>query len=60
MGNYAIQLLVADVLKPDPRYRQTALDNLHYLLGRNTLSLSFVTRVGQNPFRHPHHRRRRL
>ena len=39
-----------------PRYRGTALDNLHYLLGRNTFSLSFVTQVGANPFRHPHHR----
>ncbi len=34
----------------------TALEDLHYLLGRNTFSLSFVTRVGENPFRHPHHR----
>jgi endoglucanase len=29
---------------------------LHYLLGRNTFSLSWVTRVGANPFRRPHHR----
>jgi endoglucanase len=34
----------------------TALDNLHYLLGRNTFSLSWVTQVGANPFHHPHHR----
>jgi endoglucanase len=27
-----------------------------YLLGRNTFSLSWVTQVGSNPFRHPHHR----
>jgi endoglucanase len=26
------------------------------LLGRNSLSLSFVMQVGANPFRHPHHR----
>ena len=35
---------------------RTALDNLHYLLGRNPFSLSWVTQVGANPFRHPHHR----
>jgi endoglucanase len=26
------------------------------LLGRNTFSLSWVTQLGENPFRHPHHR----
>jgi endoglucanase len=55
-ANYGVQLLVANILRPDKRYVQTALDNLHYLLGRNALSLSFVTRVGENPLRHPHHR----
>jgi endoglucanase len=55
-ANYGMQLLVANAMHPDARYVQTALDNLHYLLGRNTFSLSYVTRVGANPFRHPHHR----
>jgi endoglucanase len=53
---YGLQLLVANALYPDPTYLDTALDNLHYLLGRNTFSLSWVTQVGENPFRHPHHR----
>lgn len=55
-ANYGMQLLVANALRPSPSYVNAAIDNLHYLLGRNTLSLSFVTRVGENPFRHPHHR----
>ena len=55
-ANYGMQLLVANAFEPKPRYLETALDNLHYLLGRNTFSLSFVTQVGANPFRHPHHR----
>lgn len=55
-ANYGMQLLVANVMKPDDRYVHAARDNLHYLLGRNTFSLSWVTRVGANPFRHPHHR----
>jgi endoglucanase len=55
-ANYAVQLLVANLIHPDLRYRNAALDNLHYLLGRNAFSLSFVTRLGENPFRHPHNR----
>jgi endoglucanase len=56
VGNYGMQLLVANAMQNDSRYMDAALDNLHYLLGRNTFSLSWVTRVGANPFRHPHHR----
>jgi len=56
VANYGMQLLVANALQSNPRYVETALENLHYLLGRNTFSLSFVTQVGANPFRHPHHR----
>lgn len=55
-ANYGVQLLVANAIRPDRRYVQTAIENLHYLLGRNTFSLSWVTRVGESPFRHPHHR----
>lgn len=55
-ANYGVELLVANVLTPDPGFREAALDNLHYLLGRNTFSLSWVTQVGDNPYRHPHHR----
>ncbi len=55
-ANYGVQLLVANLMKADARYIQVANDNLHYLLGRNALSLSFVTQLGEHPFRHPHHR----
>lgn len=55
-ANYGVQLLVTNALHPDPRFVETALDNLHYLLGRNTFSLSWVTQLGENPYRHPHHR----
>jgi endoglucanase len=56
LANYGMELLVAGSLLHNPRYGEAALEDLHYLLGRNTFSLSFVTRVGQNPYRHPHHR----
>jgi endoglucanase len=55
-ANYGMQLLVADALRPDRKYREAALENLHYLLGRNPFSLSWVTQVGASPYRHPHHR----
>jgi len=55
-ASYGVELLVANVMTPDPIFVDTALDNLHYLLGRNTFSLSWVTQVGENPYRHPHHR----
>ncbi len=55
-ANYGMQLLVANAFNQDPRYVEAALDNIHYLLGRNTFSLSWVTQLGENPFRHPHHR----
>ena len=55
-ANYGMELLVANALTPDPNFVETALENLHYLLGRNTFSLSWVTQVGANPYRHPHHR----
>ena len=56
VGNYGMQLLVTNALSPDPVFVETALENLHYLLGRNTFSLSWITQVGANPYRHPHHR----
>ena len=55
-ANYGMQLLVANAFRKDPRFVDTALENLHYLLGRNTFSLSWVTHVGEHPFQHPHHR----
>jgi endoglucanase len=55
-AGYGMQLLVANVLSPDRQFVDAALDNLHYLLGRNTFSLSWVTQLGENPYHHPHHR----
>lgn len=55
-ANYSMQLLIANRFHPTPEYVEAAIDNLHYLLGRNTFSLSWVTQAGENAFRHPHHR----
>jgi endoglucanase len=55
-AGYGIYLLMANLFQPDPSFVDAARDDLHYLLGRNTFSLSWVTQVGENPFQHPHHR----
>jgi endoglucanase len=55
-AGYGMYLLIASQFAPDPSFTSAARDNLHYLLGRNTFSLSWVTKVGENPFQHPHHR----
>ncbi len=55
-ANYGMELLVANVLAPEPSFLESAQDDLHYLLGRNTFSISWVTQVGANPYHHPHHR----
>jgi endoglucanase len=55
-ANYGMELLVANTLAPNPSFVESAQDDLHYLLGRNTFSISWVTQVGANPYHHPHHR----
>ena len=36
-------------------YLEAAVEQLHYLFGRNALNLSFVTGVGSNAIMNPHH-----
>jgi endoglucanase len=55
-GNQGLLLLMAHRFHPQGEYREAALGNLHYLLGRNCFGVSWVTHVGTNPFLHPHHR----
>ena len=55
-AGYGIYLLIANQFSPDVGFIDASRENLHYLLGRNTFSLCWVTQVGENPFQHPHHR----
>jgi endoglucanase len=55
-ANYGLLLLVAHAITPTRSYVEAAQENLHYLLGRNTFSVSWVTSVGSNWYKHPHHR----
>jgi endoglucanase len=55
-AGYGVYLLIANQFQPNPAFVDAARDNLHYLLGRNTFSLSWVTQVGEHAYQHPHHR----
>ncbi len=55
-GNQSLLLLIANHFHPDNAAREAALNNLHYLVGRNCLGVSWVTQLGVRPFQHPHHR----
>ncbi len=54
--NQAMQLIVANKLSPDKEFLQAAENNLHYLLGRNTMDKTYITGIGSNPVLQPHHR----
>ncbi len=55
-AQYGVDLMIANVIAPNPEFVNAARDDLHYLLGRNTFSLSWVTQVGEHSVLHPHHR----
>jgi len=55
-AGYGLYLLVANAFVPEKDFVAAASDNLHYLLGRNAFSLSWVTQVGEHAVEHPHHR----
>jgi endoglucanase len=55
-AQYGMDLLIANAIAPNPAFANAARDELHYLLGRNTFSLSWVTQVGEHSVLHPHHR----
>ncbi len=55
-GNQGMLLLQAYRLTGDTAYRDAALTNLDYLLGRNATGYSFLTGYGTRPTTAPHHR----
>ena len=55
-ANQSFLLIMANSFERNPDAVGAALDNLHYLFGRNCHCVSWVTQLGIRPFRHPHHR----
>lgn len=56
VANYCLQLLIANRFRPDPKYVAAAAENIHYLFGRNTFALCYVTQLGSHAVQHIHHR----
>lgn len=54
-AGYAFDLLNLHRLTNKQKYLDAALDQLHYLLGRNTFGISFITGVGTYAVKHPYH-----
>ena len=52
---YAFDLIQAYKFTGNENYRDAALDQLHYILGRNPLGISFVTGIGSNAATDPYH-----
>lgn len=55
VAGYAFDLITLYRITNKSKYYNAALDQLHYLLGRNTFGISFITGVGFNSVRHPYH-----
>ena len=55
-AGYGMELILANIFSPNSAFVNAAMDNLHYLLGRNAFAISWVTQLGSNPFNNPHHR----
>lgn len=54
--NNGLHLYDAFRLTGEQRYLDAAEAQLHYLLGRNSMGLCFVSGCGTSPIVHPHHR----
>ena len=52
----ADMLLMANQLNPKQDYVNGALDQIHYLFGRNANGISYMTGEGTKPVQHPHNR----
>ena len=56
VANFGIHLADAARLTGDPKYLTAAAAQLHYLLGRNPMGISYVSGCGTYSMAHPHHR----
>jgi len=56
VANNAMTLLLYNCIVEERAYKSIAMEHMHYLLGRNPLSLSYITGFGTNAVKNPHHR----
>ena len=55
-NNAKALLLYHHLAEKNIEYEETAMEHMHYLLGRNPLSQSYITGFGSNASKSPHHR----
>ncbi len=53
---FAMNLILANQFLPNKEYIDAARSQLNYILGVNTLSKCFITEIGSNGVKYPHHR----
>lgn len=56
VANYAMMLRIANRFQRKAAYANSAMDMIHYIMGRNTFNTSYVTQVGTKWAMKPHHR----
>jgi endoglucanase len=56
IANHAVTLYLAYVWFNEPKYRDAAMEQIHFIYGRNPVDVSFVTGSSWNSPKHPHHR----
>ncbi|MCL2051860.1 MAG: glycoside hydrolase family 9 protein [Lachnospiraceae bacterium] len=58
VGNNAMLLLLAATVFPEKAsgFKEMAMAHFHYLIGRNSLSQSYITGFGHQAAKNPHHR----
>ena len=56
VANFGLFLVDAAKLTGDPKYLTAAAEQLHYLLGRNPMGISYLSGCGTYSMAHPHHR----
>jgi len=57
VARQTVNLQVANLLQPDKKYIETALDAVNHIFGHNYYNRSYVTGLGLNPPMNPHDRR---
>lgn len=55
-ANNGLHLYDAYLLTGDKQYLDAAMEQIHYLLGRNPMGYCYMTGCGTNPIKYPHHR----
>lgn len=51
----AMLLIIANTIKSNSRYIETALEQLNYVFGKNPLGVSYVTGIGEHSVQNPCH-----